>query len=162
VKGVQDAVRRASPIDLLEPLVLADAGSRQAAAAESPILSGFLMTAAWAERLGSGLSPGELRRSRVQAGLAGLGLQVDGLRLELAVRLRQVLHPEQASHELAQIAGVGLDAAEKGFAVVSAAAGGCPQSVLQDQVQAARQRGDMVRTLNLMLVENLPDPRLDT
>jgi hypothetical protein len=161
VKGVQDAVRRARPLDLLEPLVLATGPDRQAAGTESPILSGFLMTSAWAQRLEDGLSAAELRRSRVQAGLCGLGLQVDGVRLELATRLRQVLHPQRASHELAQIAGIGLAAAEQGFAVVAAAAGGCPQSVLEDQVQAARQRAGMVRTLNLMLVENLPDPRLD-
>jgi hypothetical protein len=162
VKGVQDAVRRATPVDLLEPLVLATAEKREAAAAESPILSGFLMTSTWADRLERGLSTGELRRFRVQAALSGLGLQVDGLRLELAVRLRQVLHPQRAADELARIAGVGLAAAEQGYALVHATHVGCPPPVLHDQVQAARQRAGMVRTLNLMLVENLPDPRLDS
>ena len=125
VKGVQDAVRRAGPLDLLEPLVLATGATRQAAGAESPILSAYLMTSAWAQRLEDGLSVAELRRFRVQAGLCGLGLQVDGVRLELATRLRQVLHPQRATHELGQIAGIGLAAAEQGYAVVSAAASGC-------------------------------------
>jgi len=161
VHGVQDSVRRARPEELLEPLVLAEPDQRRTAGAESPILSGFLMTTAWADRLLGGLSAGELRRVRLRAGLAGLGLQVDGLRLELAVRLRQVLHPQRATHELVQIAGVGLAAAEEGYALVQAAAAGTPPERLEELEVASRQRASMVRTLNLMLVENLPDDRLD-
>lgn len=161
VHGVQDAVRRARPEDLLEPLVLAAPEARRAATAESPILSAFLMTSAWAERLADGLSPSERRRVRLQAGLAGLVLQVDGVRLELAVRLRQVLHPQRATHELVQIAGVGLCAAQQGHSLVSAAAGGCAHQQLSELVHASRPQTDLVRTLNLMLVENLPDERLD-
>jgi hypothetical protein len=161
VHGVQDSVRHARPDQLLEPLVRAGPDERRTAGAESPILSGYLMTSAWADRLLGGLSTGELRRVRVRAALSGLGLQVDGLRLELAVRLRQVLHPHRAVDELARIAGVGLSAGEQGYALVQAAAIGTPAQRLEELEVVARQRASMVRTLNLMLVENLPDDRLD-
>ncbi len=161
VHGVQDSVRHVRPEQLLEPLVRAGPDERRTAGAESPILSGYLMTSAWADRLLGGLSTGELRRVRVRAALSGLGLQVDGLRLELAVRLRQVLHPQRAADELARIAGVGLSAGEQGYALVQAAAAGTPTQQLEELEVVARQRASMVRTLNLMLVENLPDERLD-
>ena len=159
--GVQDAIRHADPDDLLEPLVFARDGYRHTAAAQSPILAGFLSTAEQATELTERLEVPNLRRYRVQSGLAGLGLQVDGTRLELAVRLRQALHPERAVHELAQLAGVGLSAAEQGYALVRASSGGVAQPLLETQVIALRQQASMVRTLNLMLVENLPDRRLD-
>jgi hypothetical protein len=161
VRLVQHTIEQAPPSRLLEPLVFAINGSRPAATADSPILSAFLTAAARVEQWQEQLSGSDLRRPRIEAGSVGLGLQLDGVRLELAVRLRQSLHPHRLTTDLAQLSGAGLEAAQQGCTLVAEAVSGCSERLLRSHVQTARQTAGMVRTLNLMLVEKLPDHRLD-
>lgn len=161
VRDVQEAVRAVEPARLLEPILFARNGDRAASAARSPILSSFQAAeravAAWQEELPTGAT----RRDRLQAGSLGLGLQLDGLRLELAVRLRQSLHPDRMQDELDGMYGVGLRAADRGYALVAEIAEAYPRARHTTDLWSAMQASNMVRTLNLLLVANLPDARLD-
>jgi len=162
VRQVQLTIGAVEPGRLLEPVLFARNGDRAARAAESPILSSFQAAQeavlAWHEEL----SPGTLRRDRIQAGSLGLELQLDGVRLELAVRLRQSLHPNQMRDELGGMYGVGLRAADRGYQLVGQVADGSPRARLGKDIWAAMQASNMVRTLNRLLVANLPDARLDS
>ena len=119
VRQVQLTIAAVEPCQLLEPVLFARNGDRAERAAESPILSSFHeaeeAVLAWQEEL----SPGTLRRDRMQAGSLGLELQLDGVRLELAVRLRQSLHPNRMRDELGGMYGVGLRAADRGYLLVA-------------------------------------------
>jgi hypothetical protein len=161
VRQVQRTVEDAEPSQLLEPILFARGADRAAEGARSPILSSFAAARqavlAWQEDLPAAAT----RRDRLQAGELGLGLQLDGVRLELAVRLRLLLHPDRMRAELDGMTGVGLRAADRGYALVNEVADGYTKARLTADLWSAMQTSNMVRTLNLLLVANLPDARLD-
>jgi hypothetical protein len=119
---------------------------------------------AWA----ASTEPLAARRTGLMAGSLGVELQLSGVRLELAVRLRhsQPVRAARASERsevaerLSDVAGVGSTSAATGSAIVRRVVEH-PRGSFADDVETARRGLNLVQVLHRLLQTEVPDPDID-
>jgi hypothetical protein len=134
----------------------ADVVGRTAALLQDDLVVAFRAAAERIDTWAASTDPLTARRTGLLAASLAVELQLTGVRLELAVRLRQA----QSSRLLTDVAGVGSTAAATGAAIVGRVLAH-PRSAFAQDVDTARRGLHLVQVLHRLVQAEHPDPDID-